>query len=103
MALILVAFVVFAQAPANQKAEIKTPQAKCPPCKQIIERMAPQYADGLIKVTVNVQRGTTQVEWDPARTNIQAIRKAIAACGFDADNEPAENEVKSRLPDCCRH
>ena len=93
---------VMAQRPPVKSAEIKTPQATCLACKQIIERMAPQYVEGLVKINVIYQRGITQVQWHPDRTNIEELKTAIANTGFDADDVEAVQEVRARLPECCR-
>lgn len=91
-----------AQMPKIQKAVIKTPTAACEECKNIIEKIAPQYLDGLVKMTVNFKTKLTQVSWYPDRTNIEEIKTAIANAGFDADDVTANEEVYKKLPICCK-
>ncbi len=91
-----------AQQPKLQRAEIKTPYAKCEQCKQIIESVAPKYVDGLAKINVIFKRGVTQVQWYPDRTNIEEIKTAIANAGFDADDVTANEGVAKKLPACCQ-
>lgn len=92
----------YAKQPKVQRAEIKTPQAKCEPCKQLIESTAPKYVDGLLKINVIFKRGVTLVQWNPDRTNIEEIKTAIANVGFDADDVTAAPDAYKKLPACCK-
>lgn len=96
------AFLGFAQQPKIQRAEIKTPTAKCEQCKQIIESVAPRFVDGLYKINVIWKRGVTQVQWYPDRTNIEELKTAIANAGFDADDISAAPDAYKKLPACCK-
>ena len=91
-----------AQMPKIQKAIIKTPTAQCEECKALIEKIAPQYLDGLVKINVNFRAKQTQVSWYPDRTNIEEIKTAIANAGFDADDVTANPEIYKKLPVCCK-
>ncbi len=91
-----------AQQPKIQRAEIKTPTAKCEQCKQIIESVAPKFVDGLYKINVIWKRGVTQVQWYPDRTNIEELKTAIANAGFDADDVTAAPDAYKKLPACCK-
>ncbi len=86
----------------KQNATIATPDARCADCKRIIESIAPQYTDGLIKINVIWQRGVTQVTFYPERTNIEVLKAAIATAGFKADNISPRPETVKGLPECCR-
>lgn len=91
-----------AQMPKIQKAVIKTPTAQCVECKELIERIAPQYLDGLVKMNVNYRAKQTHVSWYPDRTNIEEIKTAIANAGFDADDVTANQDIYKKLPICCK-
>lgn len=97
-----ISFAVNAQMPKVQRAVIKTPTATCEECKTIIEKIAPQYLDGLVKMVVNFKTKLTQVSWYPDRTNLEEIKTAIANAGFDADDVTANEEVYKKLPICCK-
>ncbi len=86
----------------TQKVTIATPDAKCAECKKIIESVAPQYTDGLVKITVIYQRGITQVTFYPDRTNIEVLKAAIATAGFKADDVMPRKEEVEKLPACCK-
>ena len=101
-ALLAISVAGVAQMPKIQKAVIKTPTAQCEECKAIIERIAPQYLDGLVKINVNFRTKQTQVSWYPDRTNIEEIKTAIANAGFDADDVTANADTYKKLPICCK-
>ena len=86
----------------TQRATIATPDAKCIDCKKIIESVAPQYVDGLVKINVIYQRGITQVTYYAERTNIEVVKAAIATAGFKADDIMPRKEEVAKLPACCR-
>lgn len=102
IALLCLAFGAKAQMPKIQKAVIKTPLAQCEEAKAIIEKIAPQYLDGLVKINVNFHSRQTQVSWYPDRTNIEEIKTAIANAGFDADDVTANPDTYKKLPACCK-
>jgi hypothetical protein len=102
IAVMCIGMASIAQQPKIQRAEIKTPGAKCEQCKQIIESVAPKYVDGLYKINVIWKRGVTQVQWYPDRTNIEELKTAIANAGFDADDVTAAPDAYKKLPACCK-
>ncbi len=92
-----------AQGPAKAvlTAKIQTPQALCENCKKRIETYLNRY-DGVTMVTVNFRRGETQVKYVTDRINIEEIKTAIANCGYDADDVPANEDSYNRLPKACK-
>ncbi len=102
LALLAITTIGIAQMPKKQTATIKTPTVQCEECKKIIESVAPQFLDGLIKINVNYKTKTTQVQWWPDRTNIEEIKTAIANAGYDADDVTANPDSYKKLPTCCK-
>ena len=102
IALMAYALPSFAQMPKPLRAEIKTPTAVCQECKDIIEKAVPRQVEGVIKLNVIFKRGLTQVQWYPDRTNLEAIKTAIANAGFDADEITANEDYYKKLPICCK-
>jgi copper chaperone CopZ len=102
LVLLLASITSVAQMPKVQKATISTPQAQCEEAKTIIEKIAPQYLDGLISINVNFKSKKTQVSWHPDRTNMEEIKTAIANAGFDADDVTANPDTYKKLPPCCK-
>lgn len=101
--LLPVSGVLLAQAsfPKPVVAVIKTPQAQCEECKQMIERFM-KYEEGVAKVVVDIRKKITTVTFLKDRTNIENIKTAIANLGFDADDITANEEQYKRLPQCCK-
>ena len=80
---------------------IKTPNALCENCKSRIETYLKRY-DGVLEVTVNYRKGETKVKYFTDRTDIEQIKTAIANCGYDADDIPANEDSYNRLPKTCK-
>lgn len=85
---------------AEAKATIKT-SAQCNMCKKTIEQHVMQVK-GVSKATLAIGTAELKVKYNTKETNIDNIRKAIAASGYDADNVKADKTEYSNLPDCCK-
>lgn len=100
---IMIGNIVFAQVtPKAVRVEIKTPNATCDPCKAKIESWVPKSVDGLVKISVQISRGVTTVQYYPDRTNIEELKAAISNAGFDADDVQANPDTYKKLPACCK-
>ena len=73
----------------------------CDMCKARIEKAA--KIDGVTKAEWSVKNKTLTATFDPAKTNIDAIGKKIAAAGHDNDKAKASNVVYDKLPSCCQY
>jgi copper chaperone CopZ len=101
IAIIGLATVGFSQPKAVVTAIIKTPNALCENCKARIETYLKRY-DGVAEINVNFRKGETKVKYITDRTNIEEIKTAIANCGYDADDVPANEDSYNRLPKTCK-
>lgn len=90
-----------AQVKASQTAKIKTPTIGCEDCKTRIETYLKRY-DGVTSVLVNWHQKNVTVKYLTDRTNIEEIKTAIANCGYDADDVPANEDAYKRLPKTCK-
>lgn len=90
-----------AQTKPLMTAKISTPNALCQACKDRIEGYLKRY-DGVTFVNVNFRKGETQVKYLTDRINIEEIKTAIANCGYDADDVPANPDSYNRLPKTCK-
>ncbi len=84
----------------SKKAEIKT-SAICGMCKKTIEKGLNKL-DGVQKASLDVKTKVATVEYNPKKTNIDKIRKAIANTGYDADKVKANKKAYAKLMGCCK-
>ncbi|MBN8701962.1 MAG: heavy-metal-associated domain-containing protein [Bacteroidetes bacterium] len=98
--LLLVASTVSFAQKSKQEIRIKT-SAQCEMCKKKIEK-AVKAVDGVGKATLNLSDKVITVKFNSSKTNADAIRKAINAVGYDADDTKASMEAYDKLPGCCK-
>ena len=101
LAFVGLAWAVEAQTKPVLTAKIKTPNALCENCKKRIETYLDRH-DGITFMNVNYRKGETQVKYITDRINIEEIKTAIANCGYDADDVPANEDSYNRLPITCK-
>jgi len=105
--IIIVAFlaIVISSTVYSQSVTTKTETIKvwgnCDMCKARIEKAA--KVDGVSKAEWNKKDKTLTATFDPAKTNIDAIGKKIAASGHDNDKAKATDAVYDKLPGCCQY
>jgi copper chaperone CopZ len=75
---------------------------QCEDCNANIMNKVRAMNKGIKKVKVNPADNTITVTYHPGKTNIDNIRKAINAAGFDADDQLASAEAVAKLDGCCR-
>jgi periplasmic mercuric ion binding protein len=92
---------IFAQT-AKKTDEIKiNTSAQCGQCKTRIET-AMAYEKGVVKSNLDVDSKVLTVTYKVGKTTPDAIRKAVAAVGYDADDIPAIEAAYKKLPPCCK-
>ena len=74
---------------------------ECESCRPRIEQEL-RFTKGVKFSEVNAANQTITVIYNPAKTNPEAIRKAIANTGFDADDVKAGPEAVAKLDGCCK-
>lgn len=90
----------FAQDNKEQQLSIKT-SAVCTMCKATIEK-ALAYEKGVKSATLDVPSKVVTVSYNPKKTDVTKIKKAINQSGYDADELPADEKAYDRLEPCCR-
>ncbi|MDW8295655.1 MAG: heavy metal-associated domain-containing protein [Raineya sp.] len=91
----------FAQESADlQEVQIKT-SAICGMCKKKIEKDL-SYEKGVVSADLNVETKIVTVKYNPKKTNVTKIKKAINKAGYDADELPANPKAYKKLPECCK-
>ena len=73
---------------------------ECDMCKDRIETAA-KTVSGVKSAEWTAEKQMLHVEFDAAKTNSDAIQKAIAAVGHDTENFKAPDSVYKELPECC--
>lgn len=86
---------------ANPKTEKLKVSGNCDMCKARIEKAA--KIDGVTKAEWDKKDKTLTVTFDPAKTNMDAIGKKVAAAGHDNDKAKATDKAYDKLPGCCQY
>jgi copper chaperone CopZ len=72
----------------------------CDLCKARIETAAKSIA-GVSLADWSNETKMLHVQFDGAKTNLDAIQKAIALVGHDTEKYKATDEAYKKLPSCC--
>ncbi len=83
------------------KTETIKVSGNCDMCKASIEKAA--KIDGVSKAEWSKKAKTLTATFDPAKTNIEAIGKKIAAVGYDNEKAKATDVAYNKLPSCCQY
>ena len=75
-------------------------RGNCGMCKAAIEKAA-NAVDGVTAISWDKDKKKADVSFDSSKTNLSAIEKAIAAAGYDTENELGDLEAYKNLPGCC--
>ena len=94
-----VSFTAFAQK-AREEVKIKT-SAICKMCKATIERQL-AFTKGVERANLDVPSKVVTITYNPKKTSLEKIKKAISESGYDADELPAEAKAYDKLEDCCK-
>ena len=88
--------------PKTQTVKIKT-SAICEMCKERIEKKL-AFTKGVTDVNLDVESKDkiVTVIFNPKKTNVVKLKKAIAEVGYDADEVVAETAGYDKLPGCCK-
>lgn len=105
IAVILILFVSsigfsFAQDSKTEEVQIKT-SSVCKMCKNTIEK-ALSFEKGIKNSNLDVPSQVVTVSYNPKKTDINKIKKAINEAGYDADESPANSKAYNKLEDCCK-
>ena len=88
--------------PKTQTVKIKT-SAICEMCKERIEKKL-AFTKGVTDVNLDVDSKdkVATIIFNPKKTNVAKLKKAIAEVGYDADEVVAETAGYDKLPGCCK-
>jgi Cu(I)/Ag(I) efflux system membrane fusion protein len=77
-------------------------KGSCEMCKERIENAA-KSVEGVTFASWDMEKQELHMNFDPAKTNLEAISKVIVAAGHDTDKDKAEQAVYDALPSCCKY
>ncbi len=77
-------------------------QGLCDMCRTRIEKTA-LSVNGVTSATWDKATGQLHLNFDPSRTSLDAIGKALAAAGHDNTLHRAPDAVYNALPGCCKY
>ncbi len=80
--------------------KIKT-SAVCDMCQETLEK-AMAYEKGVKESHLDVDSKVLTVTFDPKKTTVASIRKAVNMAGYDADGQPADKRAYDNLNACCK-
>lgn len=84
----------------NNQHQMFKASGNCGMCKDRIETTAKEVK-GVSSATWDEKSKMVHVNYNPGVTNLDQIQKAIAAVGHDTEKFKANNDVYSKLPECC--
>jgi len=91
---------VSAKLPVKNHLEVFNVSGNCEMCKDRIEKAA-MKVDGVYSADWSIENKKINVEFDPVKTDIRIIQKAIADSGHDTELFKADDFTYSSLPECC--
>lgn len=87
----------------KQKSAVVTIQtsAICESCKKRLETSL-KTTEGVEEAMLNLNNKKIKIKYDPAKTNPDKLREAIANIGYDADGVKKKEDAYNKLPQCCQ-
>ncbi|HEY0354923.1 MAG TPA: hypothetical protein VGC29_01895 [Flavisolibacter sp.] len=86
---------------AQEKAETIKVNGECGMCKSKIEKAA--KGAGATYAVWDVEKKELSVKYNSTSSNAAKIEKAVAAVGYDTQNEKATEEAYNKLHECCKY
>lgn len=74
---------------------------QCGMCESTINN-ALKAVEGVDEVNVDLTTQLIEVVYNKNKTNVDAVKKAIVASGYDADSQPSNSVAYNNLPACCK-
>jgi Cu(I)/Ag(I) efflux system membrane fusion protein len=79
-----------------------TVQGLCEMCKERIEKAA-KSVSGVTSASWDIKTKQLHLGFNPAKTSVDAVAKAIAKAGHDTDKYKADKATYDALPSCCKY
>jgi copper chaperone CopZ len=75
---------------------------ECESCGGRIEKGL-AFEKGVKKVVIDEKEMTIAITYNPSKTNIENLKKAISKLGYDADDVKADPKAYAKLDECCKN
>lgn len=75
--------------------------AQCDMCKARIEGKLGE-SKGVRMVALDIRSKKLTVKYNPEKTTVDEIKRAVAALGYDADEAKGDPTAHKNLPTCCQ-
>ena len=85
----------------TKEANISLPTIMCGMCETNIENAVSEI-DGLIKISVDLEKKIGKVVFDADKISISQIEAKIAGAGYMANSTIADKSAYDKLPRCCK-
>lgn len=85
----------------GEHASVKV-AGNCGMCKDRIEKAAKSVA-GVSSASWEAETQTLHLNFDPQKTNVDAIQKAVAEAGHDTETHKTPNAIYEELHGCCQY
>ena len=86
---------------ASEEIIINTPTIQCGMCQKIIE-VGLAKVDGISNPRVDLKTKKTVLLYNPEKTNVKLIEKAVSDLGYQANDLKANSTSYADLPDCSK-
>ena len=98
--MLIMLFAGFSAMAKNKSVSFKT-SAVCGMCSDRILSTV-NAIDGVSKARFDMTSKVVYIKYNPAKTNSEALAKAISLAGYSADDIKADADAVSALPACCK-
>jgi Cu(I)/Ag(I) efflux system membrane fusion protein len=71
-------------------------------CKDRIEKTA-KSVSGVSSATWDLKAKELHLNYNPEKTNLDAVSKALAKVGHDTEKHKADEKTYNALPSCCKY
>lgn len=76
--------------------------AVCESCDQNIFMKIKENAKGIRSIKIDAEKNTITVKFNPKKTNLEEIEKAITLSGYKANEHEPTAEAYDKLDGCCK-
>lgn len=89
-------------AASNEEHAMLGVKGSCEICKERIEK-AVKSVEGVSFASWDMESKELHMNFDPQKTSVEAVSKAIAKAGYETDLDKADQKAYDALPSCCKY